>query len=97
MFPGCDAPPSACEAHHVVPWQQGGPTALWNLVLLCHPHHPTVEPARHSLRDQWQVRIAPDGYPEHLPPARLDPTRTPIRHHRHQNTTAHDTGPPTAA
>ena len=41
-FPGCDAPPSRCEAHHVQPWYLGGPTALWNLALLCHSHHPIV-------------------------------------------------------
>ena len=25
-FPGCDVPVSRCEAHHVIPWQHGGPT-----------------------------------------------------------------------
>lgn len=38
-FPGCDAPPSRCEAHHVVPWYLGGVTALSNLVLQCHGDH----------------------------------------------------------
>lgn len=94
-FPGCDAPPARCEAHHVLPWWAGGPTALHNLVLLCHTHHPTVEPARFALRDQWQVRIAPDGLPEFLPPVRLDPARAPVRHARHRE--LRDTGPPPAA
>ena len=38
-FPGCDRPPAWCDAHHVVPWAKGGPTALWDLILLCRRHH----------------------------------------------------------
>src|ERR687892_3179 len=38
-FPGCDRPHSWCDAHHVVHWADGGPTALPNLVLLCRRHH----------------------------------------------------------
>jgi hypothetical protein len=83
VFPGCDAPVCRCDAHHVVPWSAGGPTALWNLVLLCHHHHAIVEPARFARRDQWEVRIAADGLPEFLPPARLDAGRRPLRHRRH--------------
>jgi hypothetical protein len=37
--PGCDRGPAFCEAHHVIHWLDGGPTALDNLQLLCHPHH----------------------------------------------------------
>jgi hypothetical protein len=113
VFPGCDAPPSRCEAHHIIPWWAGGVTALHNLVLLCHSHHPIIEPARHALRDQWQVRIATDGLPEFTPPTRLDPTGKTLRHARHRppgdigpavdpgpsGTADHtsDTGPPHAA
>ena len=82
-FPGCDARPTVCEAHHVVPWWAGGATALTNLALLCHHHHALVEPARYAIRDQWQVRIAADGVPEFTPPARQDPERRPLRHRRH--------------
>ena len=38
-FPGCDRPPSWCDAHHIVPWSQGGPTSLENTILLCRRHH----------------------------------------------------------
>jgi len=38
-FPGCDRPHSWCDAHHVVHWADGGPTAVPNLVLLCRRHH----------------------------------------------------------
>ncbi len=37
--PGCDRPPEWCEVHHDIHWADGGPTALWNLRLLCEPHH----------------------------------------------------------
>ena len=82
VFPGCDTPAAACEAHHVVPWWNHGPTSLTNVALLCHHHHALVEPAKHGRRDQWQLRIAADGVPELLPPARLDATRQPVRHQR---------------
>ncbi|MGH8908383.1 MAG: DUF222 domain-containing protein, partial [Egibacteraceae bacterium] len=32
---GCQAPAAWCEAHHIVPWANGGPTDLINLTLLC--------------------------------------------------------------
>jgi len=41
-FPGCDRPPAWCDAHHVVHWADGGPTAVRNLVLLCRRHHRLV-------------------------------------------------------
>jgi len=41
-FPGCDRPPTWCDAHHVVHWADGGPTAVANLLLLCRRHHRLV-------------------------------------------------------
>ncbi len=68
-FPGCRRPPIACDAHHVVPWAQGGQTRLQDMVLLCRAHHTIV----HSTG--WQVRInRADGRPEFkAPPAGLRP------------------------
>lgn len=102
VFPGCDAPAARCEAHHIVPWWAGGPTALSNLALLCHSHHPLIEPAHGPLRDQWQLRIAADGLPEFTPPTRIDPNQKPVRHARHTRHPADSpptpaTGPPPAA
>ncbi len=37
--PGCDRPPGRCEAHHLRHWENGGPTSLENLKLLCWHHH----------------------------------------------------------
>ena len=92
VFPGCHARPAACEAHHVVPWWKGSPTAISNLVLLCHHHHGLVEPARYGVRDQWEIRIATDGIPEAIPPRRCDPDRQPLRHARHQGQDPGDRG-----
>lgn len=41
----CGADPSYCEAHHLDFWEQGGPSDITNLVLLCTRHH-------HDLHDQ---------------------------------------------
>jgi hypothetical protein len=38
-FPGCDRPPGWTEAHHIWFWEDGGPTDLDNLCLLCSRHH----------------------------------------------------------
>ena len=47
QFPGCQAR-RRCDAHHIRPWSQGGPTDLDNLVLLCRAHHTVVH--KHQLR-----------------------------------------------
>ena len=38
-FPGCERPPSWTEAHHIVPWSEGGATDLADGVLLFRHHH----------------------------------------------------------
>lgn len=37
--PGCDRPGRWADVHHIWHWADGGPTALWNLRLLCRYHH----------------------------------------------------------
>jgi hypothetical protein len=41
-FPGCAAPASWCDAHHLTHWVDGGPTELGNAALLCGRHHTIV-------------------------------------------------------
>lgn len=82
VFPGCDKPPHACHAHHVVPWWAGGSTALHNLVLVCPHHHGIVEPGRDLRADRWRVRVASDGPAHVIPPLRVDPKQRPRVHAR---------------
>ncbi|WP_309235947.1 DUF222 domain-containing protein [Amycolatopsis sp. SID8362] len=77
-FPGCHRPPRHCQGHHIRHWAEGGLTDLANLVLLCGHHHRLLH------RSGWQVRIAPDGHPEFLPPRFLDKRRKPRRNNLHQ-------------
>lgn len=84
VFPGCDRPPADCEAHHIVPWVQGGATSQDNLALLCPHHHRLVEPHARSLPGaRWQVRMGRGGIVEAIPPLRVDSHRTPRRHKRY--------------
>jgi hypothetical protein len=50
-FPGCMAPPAWAEAHHIIPWHDGGVTSVDNGVLCCSLHH-------HYLHERgWTVRL----------------------------------------
>ncbi|MGU3498388.1 DUF222 domain-containing protein [Mycobacterium sp. C31M] len=65
-FPGCGRPVSWCDAHHIVPWSEGGTTCLDGGVLLCRMHHTLIH---HS---DWQVYLGRDRHPWFIPPH--DPT-----------------------
>ncbi|MCV9996060.1 HNH endonuclease [Paeniglutamicibacter sp. ZC-3] len=39
VVPGCHRPAATTEAHHVKPWQEGGPTSVDNGCLTCAFHH----------------------------------------------------------
>ena len=76
-FPGCDRPPSWCDAHHCIYWSEGGTTALCNLCLLCSHHHDTVH------HDGWEITMIGQR-PWFVPPAWIDPARTPRQHSRYK-------------
>ncbi len=61
-FPGCDMPPAWTDAHHVQHWADGGPTKLFDLVLMCRRHHRLVHEGR------WQLIRAGDGLLQAVPP-----------------------------
>ncbi|MGA9344488.1 MAG: DUF222 domain-containing protein [Nocardioidaceae bacterium] len=76
VFPGCERPPAWTEAHHRIPWSEGGATDIDNGCLLCSFHHHLIH------QGEWNLTLAPDGITEVIPPARIDPQRRPIRHQR---------------
>jgi hypothetical protein len=85
-FPGCDLPVAYADAHHLWHWTHGGPTALWNLVLLCrHHHHLVHEGGFRLVADQagWLHAYRPDGTEINAPPGhephRIEP-RPPGTH-----------------
>jgi hypothetical protein len=61
-FGACDRPPQWCEAHHVVPVAEAGPTCMDNLVLACSRHHHVWH------RPGWHVKLRPDGEVETTTP-----------------------------
>jgi hypothetical protein len=71
-FPNCDRPASWCEAHHRIPWKEGGPTDTRDGVLLCRHHHMLVHD------NGWAI----DRDPVHgfvaIPPRSVDPIQRPI-------------------
>jgi hypothetical protein len=58
-FPGCQA--RHVDAHHLQWWENGGPTDIDNLCLLCRRHHRLMHEGRH-----W-VRLV-DGHPRFYRP-----------------------------
>ena len=75
-FPGCDAPPALCQAHHILDWVNDGPTSLENGTLLCGFHH------REFAALGWTCALR-DGTPHWTAPAWLDPDQTPQRNQAH--------------
>ena len=77
---GCGCHPALCQAHHIKPASQGGPTTISNMVLLCwHCHHRVhhnqwTVARRHGrfellppVRTRWGPARAPDPPPSALP------------------------------
>ena len=63
---GCGKSAVWCEAHHIIPWQRGGPTSIDNLVLVCTACH-------HDIHDRnWKVVKCPNTGKYELQPM-LDP------------------------
>jgi len=68
-IPGCGAPPLWVDAHHLIHWADGGPTALTNAApaLRATPHHrPPTRLDRH--RHHQRSHLAPVNTQPHSPP-----------------------------
>lgn len=74
--PHCTKPPSACEVHHIVPWQEGGLTDARDGVLLCRHHHMLLH------NNHWQILRRPNehGHDRYWlrPPPERDPEQALI-------------------
>ncbi len=72
---GCGLRPQICDAHHIVSWDQNGPTDITNLVLLCPRCHTKVHKHHHTIQHDPQTgryRLQPPPRPSpttHPPPA----------------------------
>lgn len=64
-YQSCDRPPQWCDAHHIIPWEKGGPTDLDNLCLLCRRHHVLVHRMHRNTGpgQGW----TPPSHPTHRP------------------------------
>jgi hypothetical protein len=83
-FPGCDRPGNWCDAHHVDPYSDGGPSNIANFACLCRFHHSVTHRKgwrMFATHDQWFWWETPNGdtfwsqrhqqqHPGPAPPAR---------------------------
>ena len=68
LWPGCERPPSWCEAHHIDHYvRDHGHTDLTRGVLLCKHHHLKLH------NENWQIRRRDGHYWLHPPPDRGRP------------------------
>ena len=74
--PGCTRPAYWCDAHHIIPWMDGGETSIENGALLCRAHHIAIH------QGLWSIKLT-NGTPWYTPAYKLDPTQTPIRNIYH--------------
>jgi len=70
VWPGCDRPPSWCEAHHINQWKRDhGNTDIADGVLLCKHHHLLLH------NNGWDITRTGGAYTL-VPPRSVDPTCT---------------------
>ncbi|MFE3194182.1 DUF222 domain-containing protein [Nocardia sp. NPDC059240] len=90
--PGCNAPATLTQVHHVTDWAKGGATDIENLTLACDACHSLVGDGP----DNWKTIVMPPdsenaGRIGWIAPRLVDPTQTPQvndRHHAGERATA---------
>ncbi|TWS25836.1 DUF222 domain-containing protein [Tsukamurella sputi] len=53
--PGCEAPATRCQVHHITEWADGGATDITCLTLACDAHHGKVTPRTEDARRGWDT------------------------------------------
>ena len=89
VFPGCDAPPSWCDVHHLHWKTNGGGRSLDNGALLCRRHHTLIHRV-HTNNRRWTLHRAPNGTGWHA----TSPTGTTWTGHPHRAATGEQPGSP---
>lgn len=79
-FPDCKAHAIMTEAHHIIPWHEGGPTSIENGALLCQYHHSMMH------NSDWTMSMV-NGTPYFTAPYMVDPAQTPRRNNYHHGLT----------
>jgi hypothetical protein len=73
MHPGCERPPSWCEAHHILQWvRDGGKTVIENGILLCKYHHLKYH------NDGYEIVRDEFGRYWLVPPRSIDAMQSPV-------------------
>lgn len=80
---GCSLRPQVCDAHHIQPWDQNGPTDITNLVLLCPRCHTKVHKHGHTIEadsktGRYCLQPPPRPSPATHPPPQL-PQSPPLQ------------------
>ena len=72
----CGLAAQACDIHHILPWEQGGPTNIDNLVLLCPKCHRRAHRAdhQHAYHKRRRHKLSRPAEPCDQPP---NPARAP--------------------
>ncbi|MGV8885450.1 MAG: DUF222 domain-containing protein [Microbacteriaceae bacterium] len=71
-WPGCDRPPSWCEAHHIRHWaRDSGRTDTADGILLCRHHHLLAH------NNGWEISRDGANYAL-IPPPEIDPAQRPV-------------------
>jgi hypothetical protein len=71
--PGCERPPSWCEAHHILFWaRDNGKTDTADGILLCKHHHLLFH------NNGWEIERNTHSQYRLIPPKTHDPNQTPI-------------------
>ena len=58
----CGAPPSICQAHHIIPYSQGGATSVKNMVMVCWNCHHNIH------HNNWHIQTHDENHHTLHPP-----------------------------
>ena len=88
---GCGMRASACDAHHIIWWDNDGPTDITNLVLLCPKCHKKVHKHGYTViqESEGQFQLHPPPHTRARSPGTSADTGQTIRHETLHQTNGH--------